>query len=247
VLRTYTPREHGGSFGWYVARVDDLDADGRADLAVGGPVSTDAGGTMVGGAWVFSSATGKELHHWQGTDRRGGFGNIVAAVADLDGDGKARSRSARRERRTGRGRSRELRIYSGATGAELRHWSGRQPGELYGRMILPAGDLDGDGVEDLAIGAPWHRRDTADKVGRVELRSARTGEVITELFGDEADCWFGWHMTRAPDPDGRGRPALLIGSLRHPVDGKVAAGVIDLYVLRRQGTTTRDTRRSDIR
>jgi hypothetical protein len=28
-------------------------------------------------------------------------------------------------------------------------------------------------------------------------------------------------------------PALLIGSLRHPVDGKVGVGVLDLYVLRR--------------
>jgi hypothetical protein len=233
VLRTYTPRERGGSFGWYVARLGDLDGDGRADLAVGGPTATDAAGARVGGAWVFASATGKELHRWTGTDRRGGFGNVVAAVADLDGDGKGEiavsAPGTEDQTRTVPG---ELRIYSGATGAELRRWAGRQPGELYGRMIAAAGDLDGDGVEDLAIGAPWYRRDGADKVGRIELRSARTGGAIGGLFGDEADCWFGWHFARAPDPDGRGRPALLVGSLRHPVDGKVAAGVLDLHVFR---------------
>ena len=120
-------------------------------------------------------------------------------------------------------------------------------------MVVAAGDLDGDGVEDVAIGAPWHRRDAADKVGRVELRSGRSGVVLAELFGDEADCWFGWHVRRAPDPDGRGRPALLIGSLRHPVDGKPQVGVLDLYVLRRatgagdQGTITRGARRKDIK
>src|SRR2546425_1155597 len=85
------------------------------------------------------------------------------------------------------------------------------------------------------------------------LRSGRSGKVLYELFGDEADCWYGWHIRRAPDPDGLGRAALLISSLRHPVDGNVGVGVLDLYVLRRgkkrgdQGTTTRGSRRSDIR
>jgi len=251
VLRTYLPREAAGDFGWYVARLDDLDGDGRPDLAVGAPFAADADGTMLGGAWVLSSASGRELHHWKGTDRRGGFGGVVAAVADLDGDGKGdvavAAPGTEDQTRTLPG---ELYIYSSATGKELRHWSGSQPGELYARMVVAAGDLDGDGVEDLAIGAPWYRRQSADRVGRVELRSGRTGKVLTELFGDEADCWFGWHIRRAPDPDGRGRPALLISSLRHPVGGKVGVGVLDLYVLRRakdQGTTTRGTRRSDIK
>jgi hypothetical protein len=254
VLRTYAPGEEGGSFGWYVARLDDLDGDGHADLAVGGPSAVNTDGARVGGAWVVSSGTGKELHHWKGTDPRGGFGGVVAAVADLDGDGKGEIAVAapgtEDQTRTLPG---ELRIYSSRTGKELRHWSGSQPGELFGRMIVGAGDLDGDGVEDIAISAPWHRREAADRVGRVELRSGRSGVVLAELFGDEADCWFGWHIRRAPDPDGRGRPALLIGSLRHPVDGNPGVGVLDLYVQRRSksaghhGTITRGTRRSDIR
>jgi FG-GAP-like repeat len=255
VLRTYAPRDEGGSFGWYVARLDDLDGDGRADLAVGGPSAVNADGARVGGAWVLSSASGRELYHWKGTDPRGGFGGVVAAVADLDGDGKGEIAVAapgtEDQTRTLPG---ELRIYSsGGSGKELRHWSGSQPGELFGRMVVAAGDLDGDGVEDLAIGAPWHRREAADRVGRVELRSGRSGALLAELFGDEADCWFGWHIRRAPDPDGRGRPTLLISSLRHPVDGKVGVGVLDLYVLRPakgardHGTITRGARRRDIK
>jgi hypothetical protein len=178
----------------------------------------------------------------------------VASIGDLDGDGKGEiAVGAPRTNDQSRSRPGELRVYSGAGGKELRHWSGTQPGELYGRMVWSAGDVDRDGVDDLAISAPWYRRGENAKVGRVEIRSGRSGRVLYKLVGDEADCWLGWHIRRAPDPDGRGRPALLISSLRHPVDGKPGVGVLDLFVLREpekagaQGTMTRDGRRSDIK
>lgn len=286
-LRTYAPPRPVPTFGWYVARVDDLDGDGRDDLAAGAHLEGDTGGRLVGGAYVVSSASGELLHHWVGPDDLSGFGEVVAAVADLDGDGHGEiAVAAPRTNDQTRSRPGEVHVYSGETGNSLRRWSGSQPGELFGRMVVAAGDVDGDGIEDIAIGAPWHRLPRAEagrqnettgdgtiekagqqnakthnatietageKTGRVEVRSGRSGAVLVELFGDEADCWFGWHIRRAPDPDGLGRPALLIGSLRHPVDGQAGVGVLDLYVLKRetrgpdQGTITRGARRSDIK
>jgi len=247
LLRTYVAPPDAGSFGWYVARLGDLDGDGRPDLAVGAPFARDPGAEAIGRVWVLSSADGRVLRHWKGTDRRGGYGGVVATVSDLDGDGKDEiAVAAPATEDQSRSLSGEVWIRSGATGRELRHWSGQQPGEQFGRMVIGAGDVDGDAVEDIAIGAPWHRRGTADHVGRIEIRSGRSAAVVAELFGDEAGCWFGWHIRRAPDPEGRGRPALLISSLRHSVGSEVRVGVLDLYVLR-QGTITRDARRNDIK
>jgi len=252
VLRTYDSPAR--AFGWFVAGLDDVDGDGRADLLVGAPYAANGEGVRVGSASVLSSASGKELRHWTGTDPLGAFGAVVAALADLDGDGKREiavaAPATEDQKRVLPG---ELWIYSGATGKELRHWTGSQPGELYGRLIVDAGDLDGDGVGDVAIGAPAYRRGDADRVGRIELRSGKRGTILAELQGDEADCWFGWHIRRAPDPDGRGRPALLVSSLRHPVDGQRGVGLLDLLVLRRtsgagdHGTITRGMRRKDIK
>src|SRR4029077_16086970 len=88
VLRTYSPREEAGSFGWYVARLDDLDGDGRPDLAVGAPFAADASGAWISGVCLLSARTGAVLQHWREADHRGAFGSVIAAVADLDGDGK---------------------------------------------------------------------------------------------------------------------------------------------------------------
>jgi hypothetical protein len=164
----------------------------------------------------------------------GGFGEIVAGMGDIDGDGKGEIAIASpRTDDHARSLPGEVRVYSGATGAELRRWSGAQPGELYGRMVVSAGDVDRDGTEDLAVSAPWHATDAGRRVGRLELRSGKTGAVLAGFTGDEAECWFGWHVRRAPDPEKQGRPALLISSIGHPVDGKIGVGVVDLYVLRR--------------
>lgn len=234
-LRALFPTPSASSFGWFLARVDDLDGDQHADLAVGAPFAVEAGGAPVGAAFVISSASGKELHRWVGRDARAGFGVIVAAVADIDGDGKREIAVASpgTEDQT-RQLPGELTIYSSTTGKPIRHFSGTHPGEQYGRMVTATDDLDGDGVADLAISAPWYRRGADERIGRIEFRSGKSGARLGELFGEDAEDWFGWHVVRAPDPERRHRPALLISSIRHAVGGRERVGVVDLYVFDRK-------------
>jgi hypothetical protein len=254
-IRSYAPATAVRTFGWYVARLDDVDGDGFPDLAAGAFLEKDSADVPRGGAYVFSARSGAQLHHWIGPDAWSCLGDVVAAVADVDGDGRGEvAVSLPRTFDQARDRPGDVHIYSAASGSLLRRWSGSQAGELFGRMVVSTADLNGDGVDDIAVSAPWHRRQGRERAGRVELRCGKSGEVLAELYGEVAEAWFGWHIRRAPDPEGRGFPALLISSLRHTVAGKPQVGVMELYVFRRaqeartpQGTINRGARRSDIR
>ncbi len=237
-IREFSPQSDTPTFGWYVARLDDLDGDGSADLVAGSYLASGPAGPFAGAAHVFSSATGKILHHWQGPEDRSGFGEVVEGIGDLDGDGRGDVVvAAPRTNDHSHKLPGDVYVYSGATGEETRHWQGKQSGELYGRMIAAAGDVDGDSVEDLAIGSPWYRTPLGRRVGRFELRSGRTGAIIANFLGSVADGWFGWHITRAPDPDGLGRAALLISTLRHPAGLETGTGILELYVLSERAAT----------
>jgi hypothetical protein len=234
VLRTFKPPRVRNSFGWYLAETDDLDGDREHDLVVGNLQGNDGAGDPLSEVFLLSSGTGEVLHQWKEEDRSRAFGEVVTGIGDLDEDrrgeiaiGSPRTSVARDDL------AGDVQVFSSKTGKELRRWSGKQGGERYGRMVASAGDINGDGVDDVAIGAPHYRDGARDYVGRVEVRSGRSGDVLVEWIGEQAESWFGWHIRKAPDPGGLGRPALLIGSLRQSVDGVVGTGVVDWVVLKK--------------
>lgn len=74
-------------------------------------------------------------------------GSAVCAVDDANGDGVRDLAVASRER----GEPETVWLLSGKDGALLRSWSGSTPNEGFGAALAQLGDLDGDGVGELAI------------------------------------------------------------------------------------------------
>lgn len=216
IVRTLVGPGDGSQFGWYVVATGDLDGDGAGDVAVGAPTEL-VGGARRGAVHLVSS-TGAEVRMLAGelVDHR--FGEMIAVLDDLDGDrsdelaiaavGGALAPSSIPS---------EVTIVSAARGERLRLLVEAEPGELYGRMLATVDDLDGDGLRELAIGAPWWR----GRDGRVEVRSPQDLTVLAELHGDETG-WLGWHIA------GAGEAGLLVSQLHAHTD----TGAIELHAWR---------------
>lgn len=197
-------------FGVAIAGLGDLDGDAAGDFAVGSVLGNDAR--------VFSGRSGELLHRLIGSpDQRDElFGLSLAAVRDVDGDGM-RDLLVGAPRRTTvawiEGSPEAERggayLFSGCSGALLRSFGVRDSldessrGWWFGRRVAAAGDVDGDGVEDLAVASCGEV--LLDLGGRGRGSERRLG-IPSDVF--QALPWLGPELTRPPEG---GRVSIFSG------------------------------------
>ena len=110
-------------------------------------------------------------------------------------------------------------------------FGGAEAGALFGSSVANAGDVDGDGVTDMIIGAPGE--------GHVFVFSGASGTQIYDMISPVADPIpsFGFAVDGGKDFDGDGKPDFVIGApLSKNMRG--AAG----YFQWQHGTAAADTK-----
>lgn len=115
--------------------------------------------------------------------------------------------------------------YDTVTGRRIWRFAGERAGELAGYAMTRIQDVDGDGVDDVLVGAPGAV--DRDPAGRVYVLSGATGVVIARIEAPEEAVLFG--ATLAQGYAFSALEGVLVGAPGTPRGRKDAAGAVYVY------------------
>ena len=255
-------------FGMSVATLGDLDGDGNLEVAVGVPRDDD-GGSDCGAVIVISlDAAGQLVGETKLSNLSGGlgavlppggrFGSAVEALGDLDGDGIGDLAVGSYNTIAAPAAIGSVRILFLNADATVKAQQLIAPGQggfsgsaadqdIFGAGIAALGDVDGDGIGDLAVGAGRHD-DFAPGAGAVWIFFLDTDGTLKgqQLIGGtsgglqgqlRAEDHFGFDVAGMGDLDGDGIPDLAVNADEDGLaQGAGDQGTVWLLFLNADGT-----------
>jgi hypothetical protein len=161
----------------------------------------------------------KVIHVWDGEAEGDAFGWVARNVGDVDGDKVDDFVTTAPFRKREGGPAGKIYVYSGASGKLLWDAEGESPTDRLGMSADTAGDVNADGIPDVAAGAPG---------GSVAyVYSGNDGAVIHTFKGEEG-INYGREAMSPGDVNGDGYSDVLVGAPGDKRNGN-AAGAAHIY------------------
>ena len=221
--------ESNQSFAWLgscVASAGDVNGDGCDDVVVGVPLY-DNGETDEGCVNLYLGSTSglSTTPSWvtESNQADADLGRSVAPAGDVNGDGYDDVVVGACWYDNGEDDEGRAYLYLGSASGlpTTPSWASEsdQIHALFGNSVASAGDVNGDGYDDVVIGAPLYDNYEIDK-GRASLYlgsiSGLSPTPSWNAEGNEADVGFGISVQSAGDVDGDGFDDVVIGASYYP-------------------------------
>lgn len=211
---TITGETTGENFGWVMENIGDVNGDGMNDVAITAPGFSGNRGRV----YVRSGATGEGLFVLEGMVAGEQFGAVVDGPGDVDGDNVPDLVVGAPASSNGRAY-----VHSGADGSLIAMLEGETAGDNFGIGIGRVGDVDGDGLNDVLVGATGFDGTGFTDNGRVYLFSSATWTALWTKESIASASNFGQALSGLPDTNGDGVPEVLVGASRGPGGGRIYA------------------------
>jgi hypothetical protein len=213
LLGTLTGERNGDGFGSAV----DGHSDGKQILLVVG--APQAGPANTGRTYVYKALSGAPSFTIDSDDTGAALGAMFVAVAgDMDGDRVADVYASDFPNRAKGPSTGRIYVHSGKSGARILTLTGETAGEGFGTSASYAGDVDGDGRADLAVGA-WQYAGAAPSGGRIYLHSGKDGRLLRTFTCRIPGDTLGFDSVGIGDADGDGTIDLLLTSAYSGING----------------------------